>query len=324
LKIGIVGATGKVGRMILTCLEESNVEFNELVLYASARSAGSYLKFNDTEFLVRELNESIYNDNLDFIFLTAGGDISRKYAPMLAKSGAIVIDNSSAFRRDESVPLIIPEVNGNLLKSYKGIVANPNCSTIQLLLILKPLNDYLKINKVVVTTMQSVSGAGYSGIIELMNQRKDNDTCEVFPKKIYMNVIPQIGEIQEDNYCSEEDKMRFEAKKILNIDDFNLVATTVRVPVVYGHSESVYIEFSNKIDLNKIKDVLSESKGIAIEHDYMTPLEIRESDLSHVSRIRYAGDEKSVFLWNVAHNVRLGAATNAVKIFSVMINSRGG
>ena len=324
MNIGIVGATGKVGRMMLTCLEESNVELNVLFLYASTRSAGSHLKFKDTEFLVRELNESIYNDNLDFIFLTAGGDISRKYAPMLAKSGATVIDNSSAFRRDETVPLIIPEINGNLLKSYKGIVANPNCSTIQLLLILKPLNDYCKINKVVVTTMQSVSGAGYSGIKELMNQRKDNDTREVFPKKIYMNVIPQIGEIQEDNYCSEEDKMRFEAKKILNNDAFNLVATTVRVPVVYGHSESVYIEFINKIDLKEIKYILSKSKGLAVENDYITPLEIGESDLSHVSRIRYAGDYKSIFLWNVAHNVRLGAATNAVKIFSVMINSRGG
>jgi aspartate-semialdehyde dehydrogenase len=210
--------------------------------------------------------------------------------------------------------LIVPEVNGAILNGYKGIIANPNCSTIQLVLILKPLHDFKKIKKVVVTTMQSVSGSGYKGVIEMQNQRMGKAENKLYPRLIDMNVIPQIGDFGDDGFCEEEQKMTFETKKILNDPDFNLVATTVRVPVVYGHSESVYIEFYDDIDLNDIVQILINSDAVKYENDYMTPLQLGESNTSHVSRIRYAGDKKSIILWNVAHNIRLGAATNAVKI----------
>ena len=314
MRIGIVGATGKVGRMMLTCMEEADIGVDELYLYASARSVGTLIEFKGKEYSVRELNDGIYDDGLDYVLFAAGGSVSKQYASGLVDVGVTVIDNSSAYRQVEGVPLVVPEVNGELLNGYKGIVANPNCSTIQLVLVLKPLNDLCKIKKVVVTTLQSVSGAGYNGINELLNQRKGVNNIEVFPKQIYMNLIPQIGEIGEDDYCFEESKMRFETKKILNDMDFNLVATTVRVPVVYGHSESVYIEFENKVDIGEIRDVLAKSKSVVLDDEYMTPLEIGDSDMSHVSRIRYAGDDRSVLLWNVGHNVRLGAAVNAVRV----------
>ena len=317
MRIGIVGATGKVGRMMLACLEESDIKYDELVLFASAKSAGSTVEHNGREYVIQETNSGSFARGFDYLLFSAGGSVSKEYAPYAIDVGATVIDNSSAFRRDDNIPLVIPEINGHLLNSYKGIIANPNCSTIQLLLVLKPLNDYVKIKKVVVTTLQSVSGSGYNGINELHNQRKGIFEKGIYPRQIDLNVIPQIGDMEENQYSQEENKMTYETKKILNDKDFNLVATTVRVPVVYGHSESVYIEFENRVDIKDIKELLSKNEAIDLQDKYITPLEIGDSDLSHVSRIRYAGDDKSIFLWNVAHNVRLGAATNAVKILKL-------
>ena len=415
MKIAIVGATGEVGRMVLTCLGEFGIEFEVLDLYASARSAGQKIHYqsgivatasqplssesslsvtstgnagilpaiNDysgffagkmpafpvevTASMVRpsgrggsvktvlEFTPDSLKKGYDYVFFTAGGAISREYAHIAVEHGATVIDNSSAFRQVENIPLVVPEVNGDILKSYKGIIANPNCSTIQLVLVLKLLSDYKKIKKVVVTTMQSVSGTGHSGIVELQNQRNGSDEIKVYPRKIDLNVIPQIGDfvdskelqvtsykLQEappptppqkhrgklwhymggaDRYCQEEQKMTFETRKILNIPDFNLVATTVRVPVIYGHSESVYVEFEEEVNLFEIKQLISNNKAVIYDENYSTPLEIGDSNLSHVSRLRYAGDNNSIFFWNVANNVRLGAATNAVKILKSLISN---
>jgi len=320
MRLAIVGATGEVGRMLLKCLKEFDIKFDTLDLYASMQSEGKMLSIENNSYVVRGLTSDALKQSYDYVFFTAGSNISKEYAHIATEQGATVIDNSSAFRQENTIPLVVPEVNGDILKSYKGIVANPNCSTIQLVLFLHPLNEYKKIKKVVVTTMQSVSGTGNSGIMELQNQKNGSMQQKVYPRPIYMNVIPQIGEIVSTgdlykiNFCQEELKMTFETRKILNISDLNLVATTVRVPVVYGHSESVYIEFDEKVSLKEVTHILSNNRSIIHDDKYITPLEIGDSDMSHVSRIRYAGDEKSILLWNVANNVRLGAATNAVKI----------
>ena len=318
MKLAIVGATGKVGRMMLTNLKEFDIKYTELDLYASANSAGKEIVFDDKKYYIKELTKEAMKKGYDFLLFSAGGNVSREYAPIAAEAGSTVIDNSSAFRRDPNIPLIVPEINGDLLKSYQGIISNPNCSTIQLVLLLKPLNDYCPIKKVVVTTMQSVSGSGYKGILEMQSQRQGNKNVSLYPKQIDLNVIPQIGEIGSDFYSEEERKMTFETQKILALPSFNLVTTTVRVPVVYGHSESVYIEFMKDISLSEITKILSNSPSVEYKNIIFTPLELEESNLSHVSRIRFAGDEKSIFLWNVAHNVRLGAATNAIKILKCL------
>ena len=322
MKLAIIGATGKVGRMMQTCLQENNIHFDELGLYASANSSGEKINFMDKDYVVQETTPDIFKKRYDFVLFSAGGSVAKEYARYAVENGSVVVDNSSAFRKDENIPLVVPEINGYLLKNYKGIIANPNCSTIQLVLLLHPLHKYTPIKKVVVTTMQSVSGSGYKGVMEMHQQRTGNSTNKLYPKKIDLNVIPQIGDINENSgYCEEESKMTFETKKILNDVNFNLIATTVRVPVVYGHSESVYIEFSDKVDIHEITGILSKSEGVDYSLNYMTPLEIGESDLSHVSRVRYAGDERSILLWNVAHNIRLGAATNAVKIVKFKIEN---
>jgi len=321
MKIAIVGATGKVGRMMLTCLKENEIPFDELDLYASSRSDGQKLEFDGREYIVQETTPKIFQKKYQYILFSAGSNASKKFAPYAVKAGSTVIDNSSAFRRDENIPLVVPEINRHLLKGYNGIIANPNCSTIQLVLPLYGLNKFQKIKKVVVTTLQSVSGSGYKGILELQNQRKGNLTNTVYPRQIDLNVIPQIGEISHRYYTEEELKLAFETRKILNLPKLNIVSTNVRVPVVYGHSISVHVEFWRKTDLHLLRDMLWSTDSVEMELDngYITPLEIGESNESHVGRLRWGGDDKSILFWNVAHNVRLGAATNAVKILKQLI-----
>ena len=314
MKIAIVGATGKVGRMMLTCLSEFNIKYQTLDLYATVNSAGREIDFENKKYIVKALSKEAMEYGYDYILFSAGGAVAKEFAPFAAEVGSVVIDNSSAFRQEVNIPLIVPEINCNLIRNYEGIIANPNCSTIQLVLLLKPINEYKKIKKIVVTTMQSVSGAGYKGISEMQSQRAGALANNIFPKQIDLNVIPQIGNMSENDYCEEENKMAFETRKILNDPSINISVTTVRVPVVYGHSESVYIEFYDEVVISDIINILSGSEAVCYQKDYITPLEIGESNLSYVSRIRYAGDKKSILLWNVAHNVRLGAATNAVKI----------
>jgi aspartate-semialdehyde dehydrogenase len=320
MKIGIVGATGEVGLMMIKCLEEFEVLVSELKLFCSARSAGKKITFNNQTYISEELTEDSMKEQFDYLLFSAGSKVSKKFAPIAAEAGNTVIDNSSAFRRNENIPLIVPEINGDSLKDYKGIISNPNCSTIQLVLALKPMDDNYNLKKVLVTTFQSVSGAGHKGIMTLEEQRLGSYENGEFPRHIDFNVIPQIGEINEDGYCDEEEKIHYEARRILSKPDMEICATVTRVPVLYGHSESVFAEFEKPIEIYKLCSILKKAPAVKYSEKYMTPYELKNSNDSHVSRVRHAYNENSIQFWNVANNVRLGAATNAVKIMLHLID----
>ena len=320
MRIAIVGATGEVGRMMLKVLSERDIK-GEFDLYASARSAGSILSAGGEEIEVRRLTPDAMKREYDYILFSAGSGIAREYARIAEDAGNTVIDNSSAFRKTH--PLIVPEINGHLLENYRGIVANPNCSTIQLVLALYPLHLRYSLEELVISTYQSVSGAGFQGIKTLMSERAGVREEGPFPRDIDLNVIPQIGDFDDDGYSEEENKMIFEIRKILGTPELLVAVTTVRVPVLYGHAESVFLRCKERIRLTEVTGLYRNSMGI--EHNsyrYLTPKEIGDSELSHVSRIRRGADEHTLLLWNVAHNVRLGAATNAIKIMEQMITFR--
>ena len=321
MKIGIVGASGEVGMMMIRCLEEYEILVKELRLFASSRSAGKKIKFKNEVLIVEELTEESMQESFDYLLFSAGSKVSKKFAPIAAEAGNTIIDNSSAFRRDEKIPLIVPEINGDLLQNYKGIIANPNCSTIQLVLALKPLDTHYHIQKVLVTTFQSVSGAGHKGIMTLEEQRLGSYENGDFPRHIDLNVIPQIGEISEEGYCEEEEKIHYECRRILDRADMEICATVTRVPVMYGHSESVFVQFEKEVEIYKVCNVLKKAPAVKYAEKYMTAYELKNSNDSHVSRIRHAYDSHSIQFWNVANNVRLGAAANAVKIMKHMIES---
>ncbi|MBI9032752.1 aspartate-semialdehyde dehydrogenase [bacterium] len=317
MKIGIVGATGEVGRMMLTCLLEQKIEIDELVLIASKKSAGTKVAFAGKMIEVEELTEAKMKDTFDYLLFSAGGAVSRKFSPIAEDAGNTVIDNSSAFRQDPRIPLVIPEINGSVLDNYQGIIANPNCSTIQMLLPLYAIHKVNKIKKIVVSTYQSVSGSGHKGINSLLKANEES----IYPRKIEHNVIPLIGSLLPSGYSEEEEKMRFETQKIFNDKEILVSATTVRVPVLYGHSESIYIELENSYDMEEIKQVLRQAESVRfLEEDYITPLELGDSDDSFVCRLREGVDDKSLTFWNVANNIRVGAATNAVRILKFLIN----
>jgi len=314
MKIAIVGATGEVGRMMITCLEESGLEA-ELDLYASERSEGSILYYNDAALTVKKLDEDSLKTKYDYILMSAGGAVSKHYAPIAAEAGNTIIDNTSAWRREMDIPLVVPEINSGQLKDYHGIIANPNCSTIQLVLALYPLHQKYGLKKVIVSTYQSVSGSGHKGVQTLEKQRQGSDDNGIYPERIDLNVIPQIGAFQDNGYCQEEEKMHYETARIIGITELKVCATTVRVPVLYGHSESVYAEFSREIDLAEAAQILSDAPGVRYhDNTYITPYNINKSDESHVCRLRYGVDKFSLAIWNVGNNVRLGAASNAVRI----------
>lgn len=322
MKIGIVGATGEVGRMMVKCLEELDIPVNELCLFASTRSSGVQIPFKRKHFTVRALTAEVMKEKYTALLFSAGRNVSATYAPIAASAGNTIIDNSSAFRRDDSIPLVIPEINAHILENYQGIIANPNCSTIQMLLALHLLDKHFRLEKVIVSTYQSVSGAGHKGISALEQQRLGNPEYGPFPKRIDLNVIPQIGAFLEDGYCEEEAKMHFETNKILGRTDIRMSATTVRVPTFYGHAENVYAEFKQDIDLQEASQILSTSPSVIFYQDgYITPLELFDSNDSHVCRLRRGVDSKSIVFWNVGHNVRLGAAANAVRILKYIINT---
>ena len=320
MNVAVVGATGEVGRMMTKVLIEQNVPITNIEFFASKRSEGKVLKFKDKEVVVQELTEKAMQKKFDFILMSAGGSTSKKFSPIAQEAGNIIIDNSSAFRREEKIPLVVPEINGNILKNYKGIVANPNCSTIQMVLPLYALAKEFNLKKVIVSTYQSVSGSGNTGISTMMEQRKGSCDKNKYPRIIDMNVIPQIGDFMESAYSEEEEKMIFEPRKIMGMPNLQVSATTVRVPVVYGHSESVFAEFEKEVDLKKAAQALKNFPSIVYDDkDYITPLEIGNSDFSHVCRLRYGTDKNSLAFWNVAHNIRVGAATNAVRILIKMM-----
>lgn len=321
----IVGATGLVGSTFLKVLEEKNLNIDEYVLLASKRSKGKVIKFLGRDFIVEELNEHSFDNNrFNFALFSAGGDISKKYSPIAAKNGCIVIDNSSAFRMKSDVPLVVPEVNIEKAFENNGIIANPNCSTIQAVVILNALKEY-GIKRVIYSTYQAVSGAGHKGIVDL-----EENTSKKFPYKIVNNCLPHIDVFLENGYTKEEVKMIEETKKILNDDSIKITATCARVPVMNCHSESINIEFRDEFDILEIKQKLNLCDGIVVLDDIaknIYPLNTfaNGKDEVFVGRIRRDFSVKNgLNIWCVADNIRKGAATNAVQILEKLIERRLG
>ncbi len=323
-KLAIVGATGLVGRKVLQFLEEFNLPIYEYKLFASSRSAGQSINFMNKEYFVNELNEKSFDEGFDFAIFSAGGDTSKKYSPIAASKGCIVVDNSSAFRMDKNVPLIVPEVNSEEIKKHNGIIANPNCSTIQAVVPLKVLDDAYTIKRIVYSTYQAVSGAGKSGVDDLNNGINGNPP-QKFPYPIFNNCLPHIDVFLENGYTKEEMKMINETRKILKKPDLKITATTVRVPVINSHSESINVEFEKEFDLNELKNLLKNSNGIIVEDDVKNniyPLAINATEKNEVFVGRIRRDESvasGINFWCVADNIRKGAATNAIQIVENLI-----
>ncbi|OGW46869.1 MAG: aspartate-semialdehyde dehydrogenase [Nitrospirae bacterium GWC2_57_9] len=328
-KVAVAGATGAVGREMLEILEERSFPVSELVPLASERSEGERLDFRGKSVIVRRLSKESF-EGVDLALFSAGGERSLEFAPAAVKAGAVVIDNSSAFRMDPQVPLVVPEVNAPAAGRHRGIIANPNCSTIALVVALKPIHDAVKIKRVVVTTFQSVSGTGKKAIDELAQQTvallnfRDVET-KVYPHQIAFNCLPHIDAFLENGYTKEEMKMVNEAKKIMEDDSLRVTATAVRVPVFRCHSESVNIETEKKISANEVRALLSAAPGIVVFDDpkknlYPLAIDTAGKDDTYVGRIR---EDESVAnginLWIVSDNLRKGAALNAVQIAELLI-----
>ncbi|HKS86417.1 MAG TPA: aspartate-semialdehyde dehydrogenase [Pseudolabrys sp.] len=332
-KVAVVGATGNVGREMLAILAERNFPADEVVAVASRRSQGVECSFGDKTLKVKALDHFDFSD-VDICLMSAGGSVSKEWSPKIAAQGAVVIDNSSAWRMDPDVPLIVPEVNADALPGFtrKNIIANPNCSTAQLVVALKPLHGKARIKRVVVATYQSVSGAGKEAMDELFSQSKavftlDEVEAKKFPKRIAFNVIPHIDVFMEDGYTREEWKMVVETKKILD-PKIKVTATCVRVPVFVGHSEAVNIEFERPISADEARDILRNAPGCLVidKHEpggYVTPYECVGEDATYISRIREdATIENGLQIWVVSDNLRKGAALNAVQIAECLINRK--
>lgn len=323
-KLALVGATGLVGRMAIKVFEEKNLPISEYVFFASEKSAGSKITFLNKEYTVKQLNESSFDEGFDFAIFSAGGDVARKYAPIAAEKGCIVVDNSSAFRMDKNIPLVIPEVNPEDIVKNNGIIANPNCSTIQAVVALKPLDDRYKIKRIVYSTYQAVSGAGKKGVEDLENTLKGLEPRK-FPYSIANNCIPHIDVFTDDGYTKEEIKMINETRKILHKPTLRITATTVRVPVMNSHSESINVEFENQFDIDELKQILKNSPGIVLQDNVQNniyPLASNATghDEVFVGRIRRDNSvEYGINMWVVADNIRKGAATNAIQIVEKLI-----
>ncbi len=331
LRVAVVGATGNVGREMLTILQERLFPADEVIALASRRSMGTEISYGDRTLKCKDLEQFDFS-GVDLVLMSAGGAVSKQWSPKIGATGAVVIDNSSAWRMDSRVPLVVPEVNPDAVMGYDklNIIANPNCSTAQLVVALKPLHDRATIKRVVVATYQSVSGAGKEAMDELWTQTKklyvnDEIVCEHFPKQIAFNVIPHGGDFMEDGYTTEEWKIEVETKKILD-PKIKLTATSVRVPVFVGHSEAVNIEFENAIEADEAREILREAPGIMVidKHEdggYATPLDCVGEFATFVSRIRNDKTvEHGLSLWVVSDNLRKGAALNAVQIAELMLN----
>lgn len=323
-KLAIVGATGLVGRTALKVLEEKNLPISQYEFFASKKSAGSTVKFLGKDYVVKELDEHSFDSGFDFAIFSAGGDVSKKFAPIAASKGCIVVDNSSAFRMDDNVPLVVPEVNPEDIKNNHGIIANPNCSTIQAVVPLKPLDEKYKIKRIVYSTYQAVSGAGKNGVDDLKNTLNGLEPKK-FPHSIANNCLPHIDVFLEDGYSKEELKMINETRKILHRPDLRVTATTVRVPVLNSHSESINVEFENDFNLDELKELLANSPGVIVQDNpsanvYPLASNASGSDEVFVGRIRR--DESIPFginMWVVADNVRKGAASNAIQIIEKLM-----
>lgn len=336
MKVAVVGATGMVGQVMLKVLEERNLPITELIPVASERSVGNKIKFKNKEFTIVSMDDAIAVKPEIAIF-SAGGGTSLEVAPKFAEVGTVVIDNSSAWRMDPTKKLVVPEINANVLTKEDKIIANPNCSTIQLVMVLHPLNQKYDIKRVVVSTYQSVTGTGKAAVDQLNSeieysvngesQIKGENPEKVYPYQIFKNALPHCDVFADDDYTKEEIKLMKEPKKILGDDTFNLTATAVRVPVQGGHSESVNIEFENEFDLDEVRKILSETPGVVLQdnvknNEYPMPLYSEGKDDVFVGRIRRdLSQPKTLNLWIVADNLRKGAATNAVQIAEYLVEN---
>ena len=325
-KVAIVGATGLVGRTVLKVLEEKNMSYLNYTLFSSEKSSGSKINFFNMNYIVCKLDERSFNQNFDFAIFCAGGSVSEKYIPIAVAKGCTVIDNSSVFRMAEDVPLVVPEVNSECIFNNKGVIANPNCSTIQAVLPLKPLDDNYKIKRIIYSTYQAVSGAGRLGIEDL-EKKSNNDNLQKFSYSIYNNCIPHIDDFTQDGYTKEEHKMINETRKILNKPHLPITATAVRVPVVNCHGESINVEFEEDFDIYDIKVMLQNFPGIIVvddpEKNYY-PLASKANGNNEVFVGRIRRDfivNYGINLWVVADNLRKGAATNAVQILEKLIQN---
>ena len=325
LKLAIVGATGLVGMSVIKVLEEKKLPIKSYSLFASKKSAGQKISILGKEYLVEELNENSFDSGFDYAIFSAGGDVSKKYAPIAAQKGCIVVDNSSTFRMDNNVPLVVPEVNFEDCYSHNGIIANPNCSTIQAMLPLKALDDKYKIKRIVYSTYQAVSGAGKSALDDLAN-RDNSKPLKKFPYPIFNNCLPHIDIFLDNGYTKEEMKMINETRKILHRPDLKITATTVRVPVSNSHAESINVEFEKQYELQDLIQTLKDFPNIIVQDDiknniYPMPINATGHDEVFVGRIRRDESvESGVNLWVVADNIRKGAASNAVQIIEKLIN----
>ena len=330
-RVAIVGATGRVGQEFLKILEERIFPISSLSLFASDKSAGKKVKYCGNEYTVQETTDESFKD-IDIAFFSAGTDISKHFAPIAARSGAVVIDNSAAWRQDPEVPLVVPEINPEDISLHKGIIANPNCSTIQMVVALYPLHKVNPIKRLVITTLQAVSGTGLPAINELNNQVKqyvagDTITSAVYPHQIAFNPIPEIDVFLDSGYTKEEQKMVDETHKIMHAYDIKVSATCVRVPVFACHSEAVSVEFTNPIEPAQVREILETAPGVIVQddvrtHTYPLAIDCAGKDASYVGRIRKdISCDNGIVMWIVSDNIRKGAALNAVQIGEYMIHN---
>jgi aspartate-semialdehyde dehydrogenase len=327
--VAVAGATGAVGNEMVEILEERKFPVGELRLFASERTAGESVSFGGRDHRVALLDKNSFSE-VDIALFSAGESVSREFAPIAVSSGAVVIDNSAAWRMDPIVPLVVPEVNPEAALDHQGIIANPNCSTIQLVVALKPIHNAVRIRRAVISTYQSVSGTGKEAIDELIEQTRallsfQEVECRVYPFQIAFNLLPQIGSFDEKGYCTEERKLMAETQKILGDASIRMTATTVRVPVFRAHAESVNIETEQKLSPNEARALLSEAPGIQVYDDpsrklYPMPIDVAGTDAVYVGRIREdASNENGLHLWIVSDNLRKGAALNAIQIAEGLI-----
>lgn len=324
VNVAVVGATGMVGNTFLKVLEERKFPIDKFYVFASAKSAGTEIEFNGKKYVVEELTEQSFDKDIDIALFSAGGDISLKYAPIAASKGVTVVDNSSAWRMNDDVPLVVPEVNPNDVEWNKGIIANPNCSTIQAVVALKPLHEKYKIKRIVYSTYQAVSGSGVKGVTDLEEGLKGNPH-KFYAHPIANNCLPHIDVFTENGYTKEEIKMIKETKKIIGDQNLKVTATTVRVPVFNSHSESINVEFYNDFELMELKELLKNSPGIVLQDDVANnvyPLAINAAGKDEVFIGRIRRDDSVDYglnMWVVADNIRKGAATNAVQIAELLL-----
>lgn len=324
INIAVVGATGMVGRKIIEVLEERRFPISQIYFFASAKSKGQVINFRGKDYFVEELNENSFDREIDIALFSAGGETSKKFAAIARDKGVIVVDNSSAWRMDKNVPLVVPEVNPEDVKWHNGIIANPNCSTIQSVVPLKAIDEKFKIKRIIYSTYQAVSGSGVAGIRDLENGLNGLENTN-YPYQIAFNCLPHIDVFMENGYTKEEIKMIEETKKILGRPDLRITATTVRVPVRYGHSISINLELEKEFELEEVYETLREAKGVVVqdnpkENIYPMPIYAEGTDSVYVGRIRRDFSiENGLNMWVVADNIRKGAATNAVQIAELLL-----